>query len=154
MFRSCHKNGVIKKLLRLVANVESNGDGGDAAKRARSFAAAKRLLIRRLSVAELEALLRAVEQVGRGETCAGGQCVSAALSRSRGRQQQPSLPLVYATLRLFRWPDLGDDESLRRLPMCGAGNDEESGSGGCCNPYHWSRVGEFFKKSIRFSKGW
>ena len=155
MFRSCHKNGVIKKLLRLAANAaESNGDGGDAAKRARSFAAAKRLLIRRLSVAELEALLRAVEQVGRGETCAGGQCVSAALSRSRGRQQQPSLPLVYATLRLFRWPGLGDDERLRRLPMCGGVGDEESaGSGRCCNPYHWSRVGEFIQKLIRFSEG-
>ena len=156
MFRSCHKNGVIKKLLRLAANAaESNGDGGgDAAKRARSVAAAKRLLIRRLSVAELEALLRAIEQGGRGETCAGGQCVSA-VSRSRGRQQQPSFPLVYATLRLFRWPELGDDERLRRLPMCGGDDDHEesAGSGRCCNPYHWSRVGEFIQKLIRFSEG-
>ena len=151
MFRSCQKNGVIKKLLRL-ANADSNGDGGggDAsseAKRARSASAAKRL-IRRLSVAELEALLRAVEQGGRGETCAGGRCVSAAASRSRGRSQ-PSPPLVSATLRLFRWPDLGDDERLRRLPMCGGGDDEcgeeelGSGRGRCCNPYHWSRVGKF-----------
>ena len=156
MFRSCHKNGIIKKLLRL-ANADSNGDGGgDAsseAKRARSAAAAKRL-IRRLSVAELEALLRAVEQGGRGETCAGGQCVSAAAPRSRGRSQ-PSPPLVSATLRLFRWPDLGDDERLRRLPMCGGGGgggdddycEEElgSGRGRCCNPYHWSRVGKFIQ---------
>ena len=147
MFRSCQKNGVIKKLLRL-ANADSNGDGGggDAsseAKRARSASAAKRL-IRRLSVAELEALLRAVEQGGRGETCAGGRCISAAASRPRGRSQ-PSPPLVSATLRLFRWPDLGEDEELRRLPMCrGGGGDDESRR--CCNPYHWSRVGEFRSK--------
>ena len=152
---SCHKNGVIKKLLRL-ANADSNSVGGDCdapgseAKRARSAAAAKRL-IRRLSVAELEDLLRVVEQRGKSETCAGGRCV-VTVPRSRGRsqpsppqQQRQPPPLVFATLRLFRWPDLGDDERLRRLPMCGGGgdDDEELGSGRCCNPYHWSRVGKF-----------
>ena len=67
MFRSCQKNAVIKKLLRLAHADLSGGDaGGDAAseaRRARSAAAAKRL-IRRLSVAELEALLRVGEQGG------------------------------------------------------------------------------------------
>ena len=167
MFRSCQKNAVIKKLLRLAHADLSGGDaGGDAAseaRRARSAAAAKRL-IRRLSVAELEALLRAVEQGGRGETCAGGRCVgatAAASSRSRGRstsQHQPPPSLVAATLRLFRWPELGDDEALRRLPMCGREGDDDdedeaqslgSGRGRCCNPYHWSRVGKstLMKKS-------
>ena len=148
MFRSCQKNAVIKKLLRLAhADLIGGGDGDAASesRRARSAAAAKRL-IRRLSVAELEALLRAVEQGGRGETCAGGRCVSSTAS-SRSRSQQPP-SLVAATLRLFRWPDLGDDEALRRLPMCGGGGGDDdgeeagSGRGRCCNPYHWSRVGK------------
>ena len=147
MFRSCQKNAVIKKLLRLARADLSGGDGDAAseARRARSAAAAKRL-IRRLPVAELEALLRAVEQGGRGETCAGGRCVGATAA-SRSRSQQPP-SLVAATLRLFRWPDLGDDEALRRLPMCGGDDDQEdaqppgSGRGRCCNPYHWSRVGK------------
>ena len=133
MFRSCHKNGVIKKLLRLTTNADVNGDGGDEAKRARSTAAAKRL-IRRLSVGDLEDLLRVVEQGGRGETCAGGQCVSASSSLSRGPQTSS---IVSAMLQLLRWPDFGDDEVLRRLPMC----SDEVGRG--CNPYHWSRIGEF-----------
>ena len=133
MFPSCRKNAVIKKLLRQIANADPNpGGGGDARREA---AAAKRC-IRRLPVDELEALLRAVEQRGRSETSAscprGGQCVLVAAS-------QPSL--ISATSRLFRWPDLGDDEELRRLPMCrGGGGDDESRR--CCNPFHWSRVGE------------
>ena len=132
MFPSCKKNAVIKKLLRQIVNADPNS--GEDVRRA---AAAAKRCIRRLPVDELEALLRAVEQKGRSETSAscqrGGQCVVVAAT-------QP--PLISATSRLFRWPDLGDDEELRRLPMCRGGGGDDGGSR-CCNPYHWSRVGEW-----------
>jgi hypothetical protein len=132
MFRPCRKSALVKKLLRFAAE-DATTDHPNEAEAAKKRKAAAQRVLRRLRLADLDVLLRVIEQKGRNETSAGGECVEASCSTS------PSPHLAVA--RLFRWQDLGEEAvELRRLSMCGA--VECTADVQCCNPYHWSRIGE------------
>lgn len=103
---------------------------------AKELKGAAQQLLRRLTEAQLELLVSALESQG-GDP---GQCVLVPRNSSEedvgGRSFPPHLLMVWA----WRWPDLHAhalSTPLKRLPTCAARNDPVYV---CANPYHWARL--------------
>ncbi|XP_023236973.1 mothers against decapentaplegic homolog 6-like isoform X1 [Centruroides sculpturatus] len=88
-------------------------------------------VLKRLKEVHLEALVRAVES--RGAEPSDCVPVPAAEARPGRRTSSPHV----LCCRLWRWPELGHSQQLKRLACCRTGRDSTSV---CCNPYHWSRI--------------
>ncbi|KFM76247.1 Mothers against decapentaplegic-like protein, partial [Stegodyphus mimosarum] len=88
-------------------------------------------LLKRLNVAQLEALATSVETRGAEEA----PCILLPVGELRlGRGSPISAHVLFC--QLFRWIDLVSPHELRRLPNCLSPQDRFTI---CCNPYHWSR---------------
>ncbi|XP_020653099.3 mothers against decapentaplegic homolog 6 [Pogona vitticeps] len=86
-------------------------------------------LFKKLRDPELELLLQAVEGKGAGESA----CIWV-----EPRGFKPGLPAFLLLCRLYRWPDVGHPNELKRLSFCRSAGGE--GSAHCCNPHHLSRL--------------
>lgn len=128
-----HKQRWVKRLLKLAA--VTRDEVGDCVSETVAQRRRQRAVRTLLAALDQDSLRQLHDVIQSGGACQGA-CVLVPPGECQ-RRRKCAAGAVGLVCRHFRWPDLEPASRLKRLAVCGAGQQQRSV---CVNPYHWSRL--------------